>query len=66
MLHPNFGIPSLTGKMKPLYVLDIDLLLRDQCKQQEKDSLEYKPLYLLAPGEIDNMRIADYEAAQKL
>ncbi len=55
---------SLNGCIKD--VLDIDLLLRDQCRQQENDSLEYKPLYLLAPGEIDNMRIADYEAAQKL
>ncbi|MFN2437704.1 MAG: caspase family protein [Chitinophagaceae bacterium] len=47
-------------------VLDIDLLLRDLCSQQKDNSLEYKPLYLLAPGEIDDMRISDYEAAQKL
>lgn len=52
---------ELNGCIKD--VLDIDLLLRGQAKQQE-DNLTYAPLYLLAPNEVDEIRIDDYNTAQ--
>lgn len=39
-------------------VLDIDLLLREQCAQQE--NVTYKPIYFLAPNAADLIRIGEY------
>ena len=47
-------------------VLAIDLLLSDQCNQQGKDQLRYKPKYFLAPTDSDKKRIAAYAKEQKL
>lgn len=44
-------------------VLNIDLLLREQCAQQP-DALDYKPYYLLAPNDIGTLQIEDYKTAQ--
>ncbi|HEX2535057.1 MAG TPA: caspase family protein, partial [Chitinophagaceae bacterium] len=45
-------------------VLDIDLLLREQCAQQ--DGLRYAPAYFLAPNKTDETRIRQYEEGRKL
>lgn len=41
-------------------VLSIDRLLRDLCRRQAQP-IEYAPLYLLAPHDVDKLRISDHE-----
>lgn len=43
-------------------VLDIDLLLRDQCAQQAPGTVEYHPAYFLAPNATDLVRLGDHPA----
>lgn len=53
---------QLSGCIKD--VLDIDLLLRELCGQQEQ-TLAYEPVYLLAPNATDKFRIEDYNTIIK-
>lgn len=55
---------ALSGCIKD--VLDLDLLLREQCAQQDKDKLHYDPAYFLAPNASDQLRIDEYETANQL
>jgi pimeloyl-ACP methyl ester carboxylesterase len=55
---------ALSGCIKD--VLDLDLLLREQCAQQGEDVLHYRPAYFLAPNAADLVRISEYETANQL
>lgn len=55
---------ALSGCIKD--VLDLDLLLREQCAQQGEDVLHYRPAYFLAPNAADKVRIGEYETANQL
>lgn len=55
---------ALSGCIKD--VLDLDLLLREQCAQQGADVMSYRPAYFLAPNASDQLRISGYEAANQL
>ncbi len=57
-----YPLGALSGCVKD--VLDMDLLLREQCAQQS--GLQYKPLYFLAPNAADEIRIAEYRQAKEL
>ncbi|GEP97771.1 alpha/beta fold hydrolase [Chitinophaga cymbidii] len=54
---------ALSGCIKD--VLDLDLLLREQCAQQGADVMDYRPAYFLAPNASDQLRISGYEAANQ-